>query len=40
MNKANVKHWNSSGAPLPLPDHCKNLNDSAAIREFQDIRSA
>lgn len=40
MNKANVKHRNSSGAPLPLPDHRENLNDSASIREFQDIRTA
>ena len=43
MNKAiegaNLKYRNSSGAPLPLPDYHKNLNNSAAIREFQDIRS-
>lgn len=29
-----------SGAPSPLPDHHKSQSACAAIREFQDIRSA
>lgn len=33
-----MKYRNSSGAPLSLPDYRKNSKDSAAVREFQDIR--